>query len=105
MYIESHFGAYIVKARANSRESQLVQTDWDFPATASCFRWSTARVQRDPKTGAVRTLARLPRDYKVRAERGYCEHSGTDGTVDCAECGVTAGEFIESAANCLDSKC
>ena len=105
MYIESHFGAYIVKARSNSRESMLVQADYDYPATAIAFGWSTSRVQRDRKTGAARTLARLPRDYYERARRGYCEHTGTDGTVDCRKCGVTAGDFIASAAECLDSHC
>ena len=32
-----------------------------------------------------------------------CQHDGTDGTVDCHECGVTAGEFISAARDWLDN--
>ena len=61
--------------------SILIQTDYDFPGTADTFGWSTRNVQAD---GTI------------------CDHSGTDGTVDCAECGVTVAEFIESAREWLD---
>jgi hypothetical protein len=30
-----------------------------------------------------------------------CAHDGTDGTVDCKHCGVTAGEFIAAAGEWL----
>lgn len=30
-----------------------------------------------------------------------CEHGRTDGTVDCPDCGKTASQFIEAAANWL----
>lgn len=31
-----------------------------------------------------------------------CRHSGTDGTVDCPNCGATASEFISAARQWLD---
>lgn len=34
-----------------------------------------------------------------------CDHSSTDGTVNCANCGVTASEFIAAAGEYLDSLC
>lgn len=64
----------------------LIQTDTDFPGVASSFGWSMRTVQPDG-----------PRTHD-------CRHSGTDGTVNCPECGVTATEFISAAreylANC-----
>ena len=53
----------------------LVSTDWDYPAVASTFG------MRRPSHG--------------------CDHSGTDGTVDCPECGLTAEDFITAAAHWL----
>jgi hypothetical protein len=64
--------------------SVLVQTDYDYPGTASTFGWSTTFVQ--------------PVD--VGLPDIECNHDGTDGTVDCA-CGVTAGDFIRSAGEYL----
>lgn len=31
-----------------------------------------------------------------------CEHSGTDGTIDCPECGAKAYQFIQAARQWLD---
>lgn len=59
-------------------EAWLVQSDWEYPAVAETFGWRIQSVQRD-----------------------RCDHSGTDGTVDCVKCGVTAGDFIESAGDFL----
>lgn len=100
--VESHYGAYIVRG-------ELVQTDWDFPATAESCGWNMRRVQRTPETyaklsplchcGETRFLQRAPnRDHG-------CSHVGTDGTIDCRDCGVTASEFISAAAEYLDSLC
>jgi len=86
--VEHHCGAYIVNG-------ELVQTDWDFPATASNLGWSLTRVQK--RNGTVKHLSR-------RSTKG-CNHSGTDGTIDCRDCGVTASSFICAAAEYLDSLC
>ena len=80
----------------------LYQIDYDFPAGATRCGWCILRVQRD-KSGKVRVLTRTPRDYGKRAALGYCEHGGTDGTVNCPGCGIEAGDFIEAAAEFLDS--
>ena len=61
-------------------DSILIQTDWDYPGTANTFGWSLREVQR---------------------EGGDCDHSGTDGTVDCHECGVSASDFISAASDWL----
>ena len=63
--------------------SVLVQTDWDFPSVAGSFGWSPNFVQVCDEPGR------------------YCDHDGTDGTVDCS-CGVTAGDFISAARGWLD---
>ena len=76
----------------------LYQTDYDFPSGASRCGWSILRVQR--RKGKTVHLSRVPA-YDARARLGYCEHTGTDGTVDCS-CGVTAGDFISAAAEFLD---
>lgn len=52
----------------------LVQVDYDYPGVASAFGWSVAMVGEG------------------------CEHSGTDGTVDCRDCGTTAVGFIAAAS-------
>lgn len=60
----------------NDGRDILVQTDWDYPGTASTFGWNMG---------------------DVRNKNGPCDHRGTDGTVDCPDCGVTASEFIAAA--------
>ena len=62
-------------------KSILVQTDWDYPGVARTFGWDIRMVQQE--------------------EGGDCYHSGTDGTVDCPECGVRADEFMASAYDWL----
>lgn len=64
-----------------------VQTDWGYPGVAGSFGWSLRVVQRN----------KLDCDsYEI------CGHSGTDGTIDCPECGITVGEFIEAAREWLE---
>lgn len=64
--------------------SQFIQTDFDYPTLASAFRWDIRKVQRNhPKGGKP------------------CQHSQTDGTIDCPECGAPAALFIQSAAQFL----
>jgi hypothetical protein len=61
-------------------ESVLFQTDYDFPGLARNLGWSG----------------------KVGRER--CKHRGTDGTIDCPDCGRKAGAFIAAAAAWLDTQ-
>ena len=67
----------IVPEDDSDTRSVLVQSDWDYPATARTFGWR-------PK------------------KRKGCAHPGTDGTVDCKTCGKTATEFIAEAQAYLD---
>ena len=67
-------------------QSILVQTDWDYPGVASTFGWSIQDVQ-----------AQGTRYYGLAP----CDHSGTDGTVDCPDCGLKAITFINAAGNWL----
>jgi hypothetical protein len=66
-------------------QSVLVQTDWDYPSVAGTFGWNIGEVQVQ--------------------NAGYygvaCDHSGTDGTIDCPDCGVKAGAFIGAAYDYL----
>ena len=67
----------------------LIQTDWEYPGIANTFGWDIRSVQRD---------------YSQLCNKGsvpICDHRGTDGTVDCPDCGITAFEFITVAANWL----
>lgn len=89
-WLEAHHGAYIIHGRGHGRDGTLIQSDWDYPAVASLFGWSLRRVQKDRK-GKVHELDRAPR-------RGVgCDHSRTDGTITCPDCGVTATSFIGAA--------
>lgn len=56
----------------------LVQSDWDYPGVAGAFGWSLRSTQYGNATP--------------------CDHSGTDGTVRCDDCGMPAGSFIADAA-------
>lgn len=69
---------------SDGKTTRLVQSDWDYPGVASTFGWTIQNVQKDDDP-----------------TYNFCEHSGTDGTVDCKECGITASEFITSAGNWL----
>jgi hypothetical protein len=145
--------------------SILVQTDWDYPGTASSFGWYIGDVKPRKRwasfnrftfefpTEAIEECSHSGRcDDDVEhwaeeierpeeltpellraelAEYGAwdeseleddaqnwrrivwiaagdlkdeetCNHSGTDGTVDCPDCGLTAGEFISAAREWLD---
>lgn len=101
---------------ADDGRSVLIQTDWDYPGVASSFGWSFQQVQKCPTCGKVQT------DVLYRGgcecwdcedcEENHdghtdgintCQHDGTDGTVDCPDCGVTASEFISAAREWLDN--
>jgi len=74
--IAGQFGwDYIIRAE-NGKEI-LIQSDWDYPATASAFGW------------------------QHRCPNGYV-FGRTDGTVDCPLCGETAHDMIQEAQLFLD---
>lgn len=64
----------------------LVQTDHDYPGTASSFGWSVSQVE----------------EGKPHAFSLPCEHLGTDGTIECPACGEPASSFITAARDWLD---
>lgn len=66
----------------NEEETILVQIDYEFPSTAMTFGWNILDVQKDD---------------------GFCEHTGTDGSVDCPVCKITASTFIDKAGEWLDN--
>lgn len=74
--------AYLVTEEDGSTE--LVQTDWEYPALAERLGWRLQDVQQE--------------------EDEPCDHSGTDGTITCQECGLTAGDFIASAMEYIDNQ-
>lgn len=104
--VESYLSGYCING-------ELIQTDYDFPRAAEHCGWSITRVQRREvrelgHAGIERHvetvhLARRPRSTDRSGVN--CWHRGTDGTVDCRECGVTVSEFICYAAEYLDSLC
>jgi hypothetical protein len=71
---DGQFGSYVV-LNDDDTKSVLVQNDWDFPGLAHTFGWSVSSVE-------------VP---------SGCEHSFTDGTIDCVTCGLKASVFIEAA--------
>lgn len=107
---------------ADDGRKVLIQTDWDYPGTASTFGWSLRNVQ---------TIQREDFDYQAECgvfachdchkvfypmelESGQCpicdgkveqyhpcEHDSTDGTVKCRQCGIDAGTFISHAGDWL----
>ena len=87
-------------------QSVLVQTDWDCPSVATSFGWHLDRVQRCTSCGHLETEAECgePSYNWECPDCGetvpYCDHSGTDGTVDCG-CGLSAGDFINAARDWL----
>ena len=68
---------------ADDGRSVLIQTDWDYPGTASSFGWVIGDVAEDD-------------DISPR-----CDHPGTDGTVDCPRCGLAVDVFLTAAADWL----
>jgi hypothetical protein len=89
--VRGDFGTYLITNSEDSR-TVLVQTDWDFPATARTFGWDIQEVQAYAADEDGMTL-----ETKMN-----CSHRGTDGTVTCPDCGVTATEFITAAGEWLD---
>lgn len=106
-----------------------IGADYGFPSVAQGLGWSLTRVQRD-KDGYVVVLGRAPKicslshaassvagryvggkcpacnaDFKPRAKlKNYCPHRGTDGSVDCPDCKIKAGDFISAATEYLEQR-
>jgi len=58
--------------------ARYIGTDWEYPYAASLL------------------------GYGIRRRGEKCEHRGTDGTVDCSDCGKTVSQFISEARDILD---
>jgi hypothetical protein len=90
---------------ADDGRTLLIQTDWDYPGVALSFGWSLRDVQRCGECGHVQTEGLDGEKHPLCADCMQpfvpCDHDGTDGTVDCPECGLTAGEFISAAGDWL----
>ena len=66
-------GTVIVKAEDG--QELFIQSDWDFAGIASTFGWPGCR----------------------------CGSRGTDGTIDCPDCGRSASELITDAIHWIDN--
>jgi len=95
----------------------LVQSDWDYPGYATTFGMDLHTVQRCPKCQKTTIVPNVetgdseaqPMFFHCSSDEcdlithPCCDHDGTDGTVDCKECGVTASEFISADYDFLTS--
>jgi len=102
---------FIIKAEDG--RSILVQSDWEYPSLACLFGAGEVDPLYEPgePTFTLKTVQKPPvEDQKTNFGRPLlerepefedCEHSRTDGTINCPDCGVTASEFIVAAHNWL----
>ena len=96
---------------AEDGRSILVQTDRDYPSVAQSFGWSLRNVQwelcdcGEPLDWPITPQAGDPIGTDGICDCGkrypQCDHNGTDGTVDCEDCGLTATDFISAAGEWL----
>lgn len=88
---------------AEDGRDMLIQTDWDYPSVAQTFGWTLAHVQRCDECGgaAIGPNVLHCQVCDHASETAVCQHSHTDGTVECPECHCTPGEFISAAAEWL----
>lgn len=84
----------------------LVQTDYDWPGVASAFGWSTRSVQRCDEckrvTGGHHNQVVKFCRHCMHNVGSTCHHSGTDGTINCPDCGAEALAFINEAREFID---
>lgn len=105
-----------IKILASDGRDILIQTDWDFPGIATTFGWSTKQVQKCPNCGKIQIdvidrggaecfdcedCDNPPGNDTHTSTITTCDHSHTDGTVDC-KCGVAAHDFIQAARQWID---
>jgi len=81
--------------------SILIQSDWVFPAVASVFGWSKKQVQRCLHCDGIGEIRPDGNALCCDTWTEECDHSHTDGSVDCVDCGVQAEEFIAAASQWL----
>jgi len=90
---------------ADDGRSILIQRDWDYPGTAASFGFSLREsIQRCNHCGSIhgdRDGEEEPRCQDCHERFAVCDHSHTDGTVNCPDCGITVGEFIAAAYDWL----
>ncbi len=71
----------------DDKNTVLIQSDRDFPGVAQNCGWGLVLKQAN--------------GFQDDNDGIPCEHDGTDGTVTCKTCGLTAGDFIASAYDYL----
>jgi hypothetical protein len=86
---------------AEDGRRQLIIVDWDCPSVARTFGWSMWRVQRCLQCEGIAGVAGDGRAYCCNTWAPECDHEHTDGTVNCPDCGVEAGDFIAAAGQWL----
>lgn len=93
---------------AATGRSILVQADWDYPSVASSFGWSVRSVQPqvryccgDAEHCGDAECQECNEAALIACAKLTCDHEGTDGTVTCPDCGLTASDFISAAADWL----
>lgn len=87
-------GAVCKILNESETKSILVQVDYDACGVASSFGWSVQEVKGN--------IAKFDEKGNI-VHNVKCDHSGTDGTIDCKTCGVKAMQFIESAIDYINS--
>ena len=91
----------------------LVQTDWDHPGTANTFGWSLKDAKPEEPAWYEEGWRENPElisdigtkgvaEFEQYEKQCACEHDGTDGTVACDKCGMTASQFICAAGEWLN---
>lgn len=80
---------YVISNEAG--DEVLVQSDYDYPATATTF-------------GFVLSALPLPTGNAGVSPSDWCpsDHDGTDGTIPCPSCGLPASFFIDAARGFLN---
>ena len=74
-------------------DTVLIQQDTDYPGVASRMGFSLRSVS---KPCAVCDEEGDSQD-DCPHQKPYCFHTGTDGTITCPDCGLTASDFIAAA--------
>lgn len=92
---------------ADDGRTILIQDDWGCPGVAATFGWALWHV-RGTEAQVMGRGARILSAVRILfgqrpPSRIVCDHDGTDGTVDCPKCGVTAAVFMAAARDFLDN--
>lgn len=97
-----------VKIVAADGRDRLIQMDWDWPGVAANFGFSLRSIQRCQRCGHTLAVAPNCKQFDCNGVCDdligqCCQHSGTDGTIDCKDCGLQAGDFIAAAREWMDN--